>query len=198
MYADWFSFRPTFKLLMATNHKPKIKGTDDGIWRRIHSIPFTVRIADDQVDPELPAKLREEAPGILNWMVTGCLDWQKRGLQAPASVLDATKAYRLSQDVLGKFLDEAVDRSLSEARCSPRALYQGYQRWAEQTGERPVTERDFAEALEEKGVERRRSNGERYWRGIRLLPEFSSLAVAGGGAGRAFGVFPPADAPARR
>jgi putative DNA primase/helicase len=140
-----------------------------GIWRRIHSIPFVVRIADEQVDPERPAKLRAEAPGILNWMLAGCLDWQRHGLRAPASVIEATKAYRLGQDVLGKFLDGGT---LAEASCEPRALYRAYQKWAESTGERAVTERDFGEALAEKGVERRSSNGRRYWRGLRVLPEY--------------------------
>src|SRR5262249_32932996 len=88
LYANWESFKPTFKLLMATNHKPRIKGTDDGIWRRIHLIPFTERIPDADLIGEFAEKLfASEAPGILNWLITGCRVWQELGLRPPARVV---------------------------------------------------------------------------------------------------------------
>ncbi|HLI51013.1 MAG TPA: phage/plasmid primase, P4 family, partial [Thermomicrobiaceae bacterium] len=86
MRAEWFEFSPTFKLWLATNHKPVIRGTDHAIWRRIRLIPFTVTIAEADQDKELPAKLRAEMPGILRWAIDGCLSWQRDGLGVPEAV----------------------------------------------------------------------------------------------------------------
>jgi putative DNA primase/helicase len=71
LYGEHFEFDPHFKLWLSTNHKPNSRGTDDGIWRRIRLIPFTVRIADDKIDNSLPDKLKAESPGILAWAVNG-------------------------------------------------------------------------------------------------------------------------------
>ncbi|GHU12348.1 hypothetical protein FACS1894161_0380 [Spirochaetia bacterium] len=71
LYGEFFSFVPTFKIFMATNHKPVIKGTDHGIWRRIKLIPFTNRIPEEKQDKNLEEKLRAEASGILNWLLEG-------------------------------------------------------------------------------------------------------------------------------
>ena len=106
LYGEYFNFTPTFKIFMATNHKPIIKGTDHGIWRRIKLIPFTVRIQEEQQDKHLEQKLKEEASGILNWLLEGTERWRKEGLKAPAIVLSATDEYRGEMDVIGKFLEE--------------------------------------------------------------------------------------------
>src|SRR5690606_33658354 len=80
MKEDYWEFEPTHKIVLATNHKPQIRGTDHAIWRRVHLVPFTVTIPDDQQDRDLPSKLRGELPGILAWCVRGCLEWQQIGL----------------------------------------------------------------------------------------------------------------------
>ena len=78
LYNEYFEYKPTFKLFIAANHKPDIRGVDHGIWRRIHLIPFNVTIASDDIDRDLPSKLRAELPGILAWAVRGCRQWQER------------------------------------------------------------------------------------------------------------------------
>jgi P4 family phage/plasmid primase-like protien len=106
LYGEFFNFVPTFKIFMATNHKPVIKGTDHGIWRRIKLIPFTTRIPDEKQDKHLEDKLKTEASGILNWLLEGTRRWRQEGLKAPAAILNATDEYRGEMDVIGNFLKE--------------------------------------------------------------------------------------------
>ncbi len=94
LYAEFFDFIPQFKIWIAGNHQPVIRGSDDGIWRRLHLLPFTVTIATEKRDKNLPAKLRTELPGILNWAIKGCLEWQKSGLQPPQNILTAVAEYK--------------------------------------------------------------------------------------------------------
>jgi putative DNA primase/helicase len=103
LYAEAFEFLPTFKLWLAANHKPVIRGTDTAIWRRIRLVPFTVEIPEGERDPELPNRLRAELPGILAWAVQGCLLWLESGLGVPDQVRAATDAYRRESDILGAF-----------------------------------------------------------------------------------------------
>jgi putative DNA primase/helicase len=91
---------------MASNHKPVIKGTDHGIWRRIKLVPFTTLITEDKMDKQLEQKLLEEKAGILNWLIEGALRWRKEGLNTPATVLNATDEYRGEMDVIGNFMRE--------------------------------------------------------------------------------------------
>jgi putative DNA primase/helicase len=92
MKAEWFDFAPTHKLWLSTNHKPEIRGTDAAIWRRIRLVPWTISIPPAEQDKKLPEKLRAELPGILAWVVQGCLQWRRGGLQAPEEVRQATGA----------------------------------------------------------------------------------------------------------
>jgi putative DNA primase/helicase len=133
MREDFWQYTPEFKLFLAINFKPIIKGTDNAIWRRVRLIPFDVVIPEAQRDKGLMSKLLEEAPGILAWAVRGCLDWQKSGLRAPDEVLAATEEYRHEQDVLGAFLDECclVEPGL---RDTARNLYGAYTQWAKDNG----------------------------------------------------------------
>ena len=87
LFQEYFEHRPTFKLFMAVNHKPEIRGADHGIWRRLRMIPFNVIIKDDEMDRELIGKLAKELPGILAWAVQGCLEWQRSGLGMPERLL---------------------------------------------------------------------------------------------------------------
>ncbi|MEC1197638.1 phage/plasmid primase, P4 family, partial [Bacillus paralicheniformis] len=83
---EYFEFTPEFKVFFTTNHKPIVKGSDEGIWRRIRLIPFTVTIPKEKVDKKLPQKLAAEMPGILRWAAEGCLKWQKEGLGEPEAI----------------------------------------------------------------------------------------------------------------
>ncbi len=161
MKADFFEFDPTHKVLLVANHRPAVSGTDHAMWRRIKMIPFEVTIPEDERDPQLPEKLRAEASGILAWAVRGCLDWQREGLGEPDEVRTATEEYKVEQDVLAAFIEEAcvVDPKASDTAGK---LYSAYVDWCEETGESPETQRKFSTRLREKGFERREgTSGER-------------------------------------
>lgn len=170
MREDFWTFNPTHKLWMAANHKPIVKGNDHGIWRRMRLIPFTVTIPDAEQDKALPEKLRAELPGILNWAIQGCLEWQRGGLQDPDCVLAATAEYRGEQDVIGQFLqDKCQQGEALEATASK--LYLTYKGWAEQQGEKPISQRRFGTIMTERGFERFRNNGI-WYRGLDTIPGF--------------------------
>jgi putative DNA primase/helicase len=152
MRAEWFDFRPTHKLYLSTNHKPEIRGTDAAIWRRIRLVPWSVTIPPEEQDKKLPAKLRAELPGILAWIVQGCLEWQRIGLQPPEEVRRATGRYRAEMDVLAAFIDEECN-VVDHARATAKALYGAYKAWCEDNGERPESQRRFGSRLKERGFE---------------------------------------------
>lgn len=183
MRGEWFDFKPEFKLWLATNHRPTIRGTDPAIWDRIHLIPFDVRISDEQQDRNLPKRLRKELPGILNWAIAGCLEWQRDGLKPPACVLAATSEYRANMDRLSPFLDECcVVRQ--NARATSKDLYAAYKHWCEENGERYLRQQDFGTKLSEKGFQATKgSKGVRLWIGLQLANSPQQVALGGvGGA----------------
>lgn len=169
MRAEYFDFRPEFKLFLATNHRPVIRGTDHAIWRRLRLVPFTVQIPESEQDHELANKLRMEFPGILAWAVQGCLAWQQQGLGAPPEVRAATDGYRAEMDLLGEFLKERCALE-PEAETTARDLYDAYLVWCEEVGvDKPISKIDFGRRLGERGPRQRRTKSDRRWVGIRLL-----------------------------
>ncbi|MEM7244622.1 MAG: phage/plasmid primase, P4 family [Acidobacteriota bacterium] len=164
-YGHPFEFKPEFTLWLAANHKPRVRGSDLGIWRRIRLVPFEVTIPEEERDPDLPGKLQAEASGILAWAVQGCLEWLRQGLEAPSKVLQATEGYRSESDVFGKFLEECcvADARNSSLRSRAADLLTAWKDWS---GE-PLSGRQLAELLRERGFERRRSGGS-WWLGIGL------------------------------
>jgi putative DNA primase/helicase len=167
LYGEFFDFRPEFKAFLATNHKPQIRGTDEGIWRRIKLIPFDVRFTDEQKDKALPQKLKAEAAGILRWAVEGCLEWQRIGLCEPKDVLAATSDYRQEMDVLAAYLDERC--VISPALSVPAGgLYADYQRWCKENGEYAVSQKRLGQRLRERGFESGRNERHRFWHGLGL------------------------------
>lgn len=132
LYGEEFEFNPEFKLWMGTNHKPIIRGTDKGIWRRIHLIPFNATIADNKVDKQLKYKLRQEYPAILNWAVEGCLLHQREGLKLPKAVEIAVEEYKNEMDVVSKFLSECTVKG-GNSKASD--LYKAYTEWAKTNNE---------------------------------------------------------------
>jgi putative DNA primase/helicase len=152
---------------MATNHKPVIQGTDHGIWRRIKLIPFTTRIEDEKQDKFLEGKLKQEASGILNWILEGSKRWTVERLKAPKIVTAATDEYRSEMDIIGIFLSEAC-RHGEECEIMLKDLYRGYCNWCDENNEHPQKERVFSGRLKELKYKQGRS-GQRYWKGICLL-----------------------------
>ena len=169
MRGEWFDFRPEFKVFLATNHKPQIKGTDHAIWRRIRLVPFTVRIPPDKQDKHLGEKLLEELPGVLNFAVQGCLDWQRDGLRPPDEVTRATAEYRNENDQVGRFIAECCITG-EHCQCKARPLYQEYRRWATEVGEDLLTETAFARRLAERGFDKKRTTAGNSYLGIGLVP----------------------------
>jgi putative DNA primase/helicase len=167
MKAEWFDFAPTHKLWLSTNHKPEIRGTDAAIWRRIRLVPWTVSIPPAEQDKKLPEKLRSELPGILAWIVQGCLEWRRKGLQAPEEVRQATGDYRSEMDVLAAFLEECCILR-SDAMASAKNLYIAYKEWCEANGEPVEKQRRFGMRLTERGLRRQKVGGVYRWYGIGL------------------------------
>ena len=170
MRGEFFEFKPSHKLWVYGNHKPVIRGTDEGIWRRIRLIPFEVTIPGDKQDHRLPAKLRAELPGILAWAVEGCLEWQRAGLGTPQKVLAATAAYRAEMDVLADFLADMCLLA-PNAEVSKAALFDAYQVWCEANRERPLGKIHFGKRLKERGIADHELGREkvRAWLGVGLL-----------------------------
>ena len=167
LYGEYFSFQPTFKVFMATNHKPSIRGSDHGIWRRIKLIPFTTRISEEKQDKFLETTLKAEASGILNWLIEGALRWQKEGLKAPPVVLSATDEYRSEMDVIGSFVKDCCAQRPGTI-IKVRELYKAYQKWCMENNEHTVSERFLALRLQEIGFERYRTAEARFWRNLGL------------------------------
>ena len=137
-------FRPTHKLLILTNHRPRADAGDYALWARLLLIPFKISFLDEptapnerKADPELPAKLRAEASGILAWLVRGCLCWQKEGLKPPQAVKSATKAYQEDEDLIGQFLSEKCTLGL-DLQVQAGTLYAAYKEWAYENGLKPI------------------------------------------------------------
>ncbi len=150
LYSEDFEFLPQFKLWLAANHKPVIRGTDYAIWRRVRLIPFEVTILPEQRDQDLPAKLKAEMPGILRWAVEGCQMWLEGGLRPPERVLSATAGYKAESDVLAAFLEENCDIDPSFSEQGSR-LYTAYKRWADENGEHVMTNTRFGRELGDRG-----------------------------------------------
>jgi putative DNA primase/helicase len=166
LYGEPFSFKPEFKLWLSTNNRPVIRGTDDAIWDRIRLVPFEQRFDGERGDPRLPEKLREELPGVLAWMVRGCLEWQRIGLGEPEKVRAATEGYRSEMDVLAAFIE---DRCVVDPKASVGAtrLYQEYVSWCEDGGEARLTQTKFGLRLKERGFPKEKAQTVT-WYGIGL------------------------------
>lgn len=168
LYQEQFDFFPTHKIFFGTNHRPLIRGTDDAIWRRIKLIPFQVTIPESERDNRLPEKLRTEFPGILRWAVEGCMLWQQEELGQPPEVEDAVKEYRTEMDVLAKFLTDCCVVNPT-AKVSSASLYETYNAWCDENGERALSQRALGMKLGERGFGKSHTTNSRYWMGIGLL-----------------------------
>jgi putative DNA primase/helicase len=177
MKKDHFTFASTFKLALATNHRPEIRGTDMGIWRRVRLIPFTERFWKPgeppgpdhlRADPDMREKLKAELPGVLLWIVAGAVAWHRDGLGTCKAIEVATGEYRQTEDKIGLFLDETTEPSPSGV-VKATELFSRYKAWAEGRNEHAVTQTKFGLRMTELGYEKRPSNGVKYL-GLRFRP----------------------------
>ncbi len=178
LYRGSFEYIPEFKIWMGTNHKPKIKGSDLGIWRRIMLIPFSYIVPPEERDPDLVDKLKKELPGILNWAIEGCMEWRKSGLNAPKEVLQATDDYRGEMDLIQLFLDECTERK-PEGILKSGDIYRVYEAWCTQNGEYKMSNTKFALKLKERGVKKGRTSTMRIWEGIELSKRGRTILYGG-------------------
>lgn len=168
MYEGPYDYAPSHKTWLTTNHEMSISGTDDGIWRRIHKTDWLHQIPAHLRDNRLAEKLIAERPGILAWMVRGCLEWQDGGLRPPEVVRDALRKYRSSQDTMGAFLADKFD-FVPGAQVPKAQVRSCYEAWCEENGHRPFGAKRFYQEMTQRGVvgdESARTAGARMWRGI--------------------------------
>jgi len=175
LYSDEFEYTPEFKIWIATNHKPVIRGTDVGIWRRIKLIPFEVNIPADKVDKNLKYKLRKEFPQILKWAVDGCRLWIKEGMEEPECVKDAVKEYKQEMDLLAGFLEQCVEIDYDcKDKVPARDLFRAYSMWAKANNEYEMSSKKFFMEIGKKLPEKGRDGKGIFYRYIRLAREYRS------------------------
>jgi putative DNA primase/helicase len=167
MRQDYFEFTPQFKLVIAGNHKPGLRSVDEAIRRRFNLIPFTVHIPPEERDETLTERLKAEWPGILAWMVQGCLDWQREGLAPPAAVKAATAEYLESEDALTTWIDDKCERS-PQSKESSTDLFLSWKNWADAAGEPSGSQKRFSQKLEERGFHKVKDMYGRSFQGLRL------------------------------
>lgn len=168
-YENSFDFSPVGKLWLYGNHKPVIKGTDEGIWSRVRLIPFEQKFEGAKADKNLEGKLLAELPGILNWAIQGALLWQREGLEPPKAITDAVEQYRTEEDDLGEFIKEKTRESPS-GFVLHGVLFAAYETWAEDRGVRfPLTSKKLGKLLRERSWDDgRNSDNMPIWRGVEL------------------------------
>lgn len=172
LHREFFEFAPQFTLWLVANARPRAHADDDALWRRILQVPFTEVIPARERDPELKRALRsdpDEQAAVLAWLVAGCLEWQRRGLDTPQRVLDYTEAYRAENDALAEWLaDECELRA--EHSTPAKQLRDSYESWCQENGIRPIgSGQSWGKALKAHGaVSTRGAQGKRGWTGIKL------------------------------
>jgi putative DNA primase/helicase len=174
MRQDFFEFDPTFKLVIAGNHKPGLRSVDEAIRRRFHLLPFVAAIPAGERDEQLGEKLKAEWPAILAWMISGCLDWQHQGLEPPAAVRTATAEYLEAEDSFAAWFEQSCDLD-PDAFERTTNLFESWKKSAQSSGEYVGTLRKFSQRLEERGEafglrKGRDGHGNRGFYGLRLGP----------------------------
>lgn len=154
---EFFDFYPRFKLTISGNYRPKIAGADEGIWRRVNLVPWTVTIPEEKRDMKLTEKLSAERSGILNWMLDGLRDWLDRGLVSPDEVKEATSEYRRDSDQLGRFLEACVVASPGD-RVQSTVLHGTFVAWSRANSATEWKGKGFSDAMTERGFKKTKSS----------------------------------------
>jgi putative DNA primase/helicase len=168
MRQDFFEFVPQFKLVIGGNHKPGLRSIDEAISRRIHLVPFTVTIPPEQRDPELADKLKAEWPGILSWMIEGCLEWQRGGLSPPEAVKAATHEYLSAEDAIAAWISDCCERAPSAFEATTH-LYESFTAWAERSGEFAGSRKHFRQKLILQNLAEKNNGFARGFTGLRIV-----------------------------
>jgi putative DNA primase/helicase len=179
MRQDFFEFAPQFTLIVVGNHKPALRGVDEAIRSRLLLAPFTQRIPDDEIDKDLPEKLKTEAPAILRWMVDGCLAWQREGLNPPQSAIAMTEAYIEGEDTVAEFIDDCCEVGPDKSAMLVE-IFEQWRSWASQRGVETGRSRELASALEAKGFRRTKPKNRVKIHGLAVLSPAARLAAVAG------------------
>jgi putative DNA primase/helicase len=173
LYERSWQFTPTFKLWLACNRLPRVRGTDHGIWRRLVTVPFMVKIPEAQRDRDLLGKLKSEASGILNWCLDGLADYGQRGLAPPEAVVKDREAYRSNEDQLAGWLAECCV-TVETARCPTKDLRQSYETWCGEAGEAPLGSKAWRDELRRRGFQTVKMHGYPTYSGVGLVAQDAS------------------------
>ena len=171
MRQDFFTFFPKFKLLIAGNHKPKLKNIDEAMRRRLHFIPFVVTIPTARRELDLAESLKREWPGILQWVIDGAIEYHKKGLAPPKVVADATNEYFSAEDSFAQWLEDCTEFGANYTSTNT-GLFASWKNYAEHANTKVGDRRTFNERMQALGFEsgNSRARGGRFWSGLQLLP----------------------------
>lgn len=161
LYENEFEFTPQFKLWMATNHKPYVRGRDEGIWRRFIIIPFNKQIPLHEIDRDLTKKLKRELPAIMRWCVDGFLEWQRIGLAEPKIIKEQRDEYRTEMDSIAAFIDECCVVKADE-KVKASLLFEAYDSWAKENHQHRMSSTKFGKEMANKFT-KKTSNGVKYY-----------------------------------
>lgn len=167
LHREFFTYEPRFTPWVRTNHKPIVKGDDDGIWRRLVILPFRRTFAPHERDPHLEEKLLKERDGILTWMVLGAQRYLQGGLRLSPTMKREQAQYRKESDMLGEFLADCT-QTATGARVEQKALYASWRHWCDQNGVQTGSKKTFTQRLSERGFLPKDSNCKRYYQGLHL------------------------------
>lgn len=170
LYSEYEEFTPVAKFWLATNHKPALSAGDSALWRRVQLVPFAVTIPEAERDDQLNEKLLAEFPGILAWAVRGAVAWNEQGLNPPAAVLGATRAYQVEADAIARFVSEATVQD-PNGRAPASQILDSYRLWCDANGERALGVKAFKTEMLRLGFPSGRSAGGVLYRGLALLSE---------------------------
>ena len=182
MRQDIFEFVPQFKLLVIGNNKPSLSNVDEAIKRRLHLVPFTVTIPEDKRDPKLAEKLKDEWPQILGWMIEGCREWQRIGLNPPEAVKAATEEYLTGEDSFEQWREACSTPDVNWFESNGE-LWTSWSAWAQRANEPVGSQKRFTQLMEERGYKRHRQGGTgtRGFKGLRLIrPDYTNDPRTGG------------------
>jgi putative DNA primase/helicase len=191
MRREFFEFRPTFLLMLATNYRPAMRGQDEGLWRRVKLIPFERYFKPEERDHRLGDRLLDEKAGILAWAVRGAREWYASGLGDPDVVKTGTKEYRETSDALAGFMPGTYVLDEKAGRVKGSALFTDYLEWAQEENlpsRERWTRRTFFGALEERGLVKRKAAEGVVFEGVRRqrqtdrVPEEAVPKIARAGA----------------
>ncbi|MFC3674675.1 DNA primase family protein [Ferrovibrio xuzhouensis] len=163
----FFDFDPEFKVILSSNHLPRIRGQEEGIWRRVLLVPFNEVIPRDERDADLMRKLKAEAAGILAWCVDGWRAYASDGLNPPETVRNATAEYREDQDPLGLFLATMTEPAAWTETIGSSMLFSLYKDWARVNAADPMSQTAFSNSLKARGFRKTKSSS-MMWMGMKV------------------------------